>query len=216
MKYLLWIGAGLLAVGIPFGVFYDPYDLWRSTIAGEIGGSLFLIALVVSFLKKNMPMYERSIIVMVFILLIAGFGLVTGKHYTVTSYQRSMLATIRTEIGSGMIRQDKIYSSMLPVLDSYYRQKGKKSSIVEVFRKMYGASITAGTFNRNLGTADYTPEFDIQTFVSYYGDSVIQYICIDSIAKGYDLNFKNASGHFGKLQYQSILTSNGVTYERVN
>ncbi|MEI7905762.1 MAG: hypothetical protein WCI84_00245 [Bacteroidota bacterium] len=216
MKYIYWYGAGLLAIGIPYVAFYNPYDLWGSIIAGAAGAALFLLALSIYSLKQSSSRKEDVITGIVCVMLIAGFALESEKHYTMTTYQRQTLLKIRTVIGSGIIITDKIYGTMMPTLRVYYRQPEKGKKMETIFREMYGASIADGSFNKYPPLKDYVREFDIMTYVSYQGDSVVQYICIDTTARGIDEHFKNASGHTGKLQYRSTLSKNGVKYERTN
>ena len=216
MKYIYWYGAGLFAIGIPYVAFYDPYDLWGSIIAGASGSALFLIALSIYSLKQSSSRKEDVITGIVCVLLIAGFALESEKHYTMTSYQRQTLLKIRTVIGSGIIITDKIHGTMMPALRAYYRQPEKGKTMATIFREMYGASIEDKSFNKYPPLKDYVREFDIMTFVSFQGDSVVQYTCIDTVARGIDEHFKNASGHTGKLQYRSMLSKYGVKYERIN
>jgi len=218
MKLFVWIGIGSLCVGIPFIALYDPHNLWGSVIAGSIGGAGYLIMLVVRFLQDIPSRTEKSTVVFFTLLFIAGYGAYSATFHQMTTYQRTILPLIRTYLGSGVIISDKIHESMLPVLRAYHHQADdrRKKSLVAIFQERYGPSIADGSFNKYPQHSVVTSGNDPLTFVSFSGDTAIHYTCIDTVARGSNGDFVNASGHTGKLQFAATLTRNGVRYERVN
>jgi hypothetical protein len=212
MKYFWWSAAGLFCIGIPFFSFYDPYDLWNSVIAGLIGGCIYLAGLYISSFRIFASHSERFLVGVVVMLLIVSFSLLTNVHHETTALQRDRLRTIRTKLGSGVIVTDKIYETLLPVFQAYHRQAvQKQKSITAIFKERYGTAITDGSFNRYADS-----EMDAVTHLSILGDTAVHIICIDTVARGLKTDFKNSSGHFGKLEYRGTLTAKGVRYERTN
>lgn len=218
MKYFLWSGIGLVCIAAPFIAMYDPHELWGPVIAGSIGAAAYLIVLVLRSLNDLPSLFEKSAVVFFTLLFVAGYGAYTMTFREMTAFQRTILPVIRTYIGSGIIVADKIHESMLPVLRTFHHQPDDrpKRSLVAIFHEQYGPSITDGTFNKYPPRADVTTETDALTIVSFSGDTAVHYICIDTVARGFNSNFLNASGHTGKLQFAATLTRNGVRYERVN
>jgi hypothetical protein len=212
MTTFKWSIAGVLCVGIPFASLYDPYSLWGSVIAGGIGGGVYVAALVVSFWSEMPSKAERFLSATVTLLLLAGFTLLTDTQYRMSSFQHELLIKIRTVIGSGIILSDKIHESMLPVFQAYHRQpQEKRRSIVPLFHDMYPNAATDGTFN-----SDRRGEMDALTYLTFQGDTAVRYVCVDTAGRGWKKEFRNASGHFGKLEYHASLTAKGVRYERIN
>ncbi|NUN69367.1 MAG: hypothetical protein HUU02_06605 [Bacteroidetes bacterium] len=218
MKYFVWIGTGAMCVGIPFMVLFDPHDMWGSVTGGIIGAAGYLIVLVVRSQRHLPSRLEKSAVVSLTLLFLTAYGAYTATFHEMSSYQRNLLPQIRTYLGSGIIVSDKIYASMLPVLRTFHHQtdNGRKKSLVAVFRERYGPSIADGSFNTYPHHDTVTPETDALTFVSFSGDTAVHYICIDTVARGYNNEFVNASGHTGKLQFAATLSRNGVRYERIN
>jgi hypothetical protein len=212
MRFAMQCAAGCLCVGVPFFIGYDSYDIWKSVIAGSIGGGVYVSVLLIISLKHFSSSREKFLAVSGCLILMAGFASYTVIQYRMATYQHETLRKIRTVIGEGIIKSDKIYGSMMPVFRAYYGQpEGRKKTMVETFKGIHGAAISNGVFNKHQNN-----EMDIQTFVTFSGDSVVSYICVDSIAGGWNAEFKNSTGHSGKLQYRATLTQNGVSYERTN
>jgi hypothetical protein len=217
MKYFWWCAAGLLSVGVPYAVAADPFDQWNALTAGTIGGSLYTSALYIAHWRKFASATERNIAGLAVVLLIAGSSLQLYKQQQISQLQRENLRVIRTSIGEGIIVADKIYGPLLPILSAYHAQRnGVRKSISKVFRQRYAQDLSDGTFNQYPRYPDNPMVMDAVTIVTFPHDTLVQLQCIDSIAVGRDLRFRNANGQTGKLEFSATLTPEGISYERRN
>lgn len=220
MKRLLkWYGNGFVAVTVPFAVWYSPNSLWGAIIAGGAGGTLFLLSTATwMYRKKILSQLQTAIAVVISLMLSAGYFVETFQMRRMTVYQSENLHDARQWIGENIIRETKIYDSMMPVFREYYQQKKAHQNIVEIFRSHYKESLSGGTFNRYIPDPKIAPTWimDPVTIVSYSGDTLVRYAVVDTFARGRINHFLNATGQKGKLEVHAALTKRGITYERVN
>lgn len=217
MKPLLWMIAGISMIGIPFVLLMDPYDLWPALMGGTVSGSIFLSLFLILHRSLVRSTVERTMVIVTAFLLMGGMLLQVDLQRKISGFQRSNLRDTRAYIGSEIIVSDKIQESMLPVLTDFHAQSvGHRRSLKEMFLLRYGTALNDGSFNRYSNTADYTPTVDAVTVVSFTGDTAVHYRCVDTVAIGITPEFKNVSGHSGKVEYTASLTQKGVTYERLN
>ena len=218
-RILLWYGAGIAAVAVPFAIWYDPTTLWNAIIAGGIGGSVFLLSATVwMFRNKVLSLFQSSVAVVIVMLLTVGYFVETMQMRAMTRYQAENLKLVRAWISDDIMMIDKVYGSMMPVMREYYRQSGARQSLVEVFTAHYREPLRDGTFNRTLSIPGMDPSkiFDALTFVSYSGDSLVRYAVVDTFVHGTRPDFLNATGQRGKMEAHAELTKGGILYERVN
>ncbi len=216
MKFIKWFLIGSACVGIPFFTFHHPYDLWPSVIAGIAGGIFFFLLLLVVGIKKYFSKKEQFFFGFVHSIFIVSFVAYSVVFYKTTLFQRENLGSIRSQIGSQIIIGDEIYNRAIPLLRTYYDQavQKKQKPLVEVFKSLYQNKINNGIFIPNTGIPNFTgPTW---TFIQYSGDSLVKFICIDSIGKGLKADFKGFNGLMGKIQYTALITKGGVKYERNN
>lgn len=216
MKFINWFLIGSACVGIPFFALYHPYDLWPPIAAGIAGGIIFFLFLFVGSIAKHFSPKEKIFFGLAHSIFIVAFVAYSVVFYTTTSFQRENLHSIRSTIGSHIIIEDEIYRRAIVLLRTYYDQpiQGKQRSLVEVFQSLYQQKINNGMFIPNTGIPNFTgPTW---TYIQYSGDSLVQFISIDSIGKGLKGDFKGMNGLTGKIQYTALITKRGVSYERNN
>ena len=207
---VLWLLAGSLLVTVPYYIFYDAFNLWPSVYAGGIGAAIYLIALVVYFTKKGNTMKWNALLSAIVLI----FCISSYFHWTMmdakSSWRRSLLGKIRTVIGANIFQDEDICKRTIPVYAVFHKQKGKKKSIVPLFKEIHAGKVKNGMYPMS----SY-PDFSVR-YVHFSGDTMVTLVSVDTVARGLQISFKNANGSIGHLQTTTTLSAQGVHHERNN
>lgn len=211
MMIAVWFVAGCIAVGVPFYLFDDPFDLWPSLYAAAVGGTVYLFAFLYYVSRTAITMKFKVLTGFLIALFLVTNSAYWGTSDAMSAYQRELLSKIRVAIGQGILVSEDVTERALPVYASYHTQKGKKNGIVTLFKKMHGSKMKDEMF-----PGPY-PEYDAtKRFVQFYGDTAVVLVSIDTVARGREELFVNANGNTGRLQTTARITARGVDYERNN
>lgn len=207
---VLWLLAGSLLVSVPYYIFYDPYNLWPSVYAGGIGAAIYLVALLAYFMKKGNSIKKNALLSAVTLIFFVCSYLQWTTMDAMSSWQRSMLGTIRTIIGSDIFQSEDICDRTIPVYAAYHKQKGKKKNIVPLFSEIHAGKIKEGMYPMNS-----KPDFS-KRYVHFSGDTMVTLVSVDTVARGLHADFQNANGSTGRVQTTTTLSAHEVHHERNN
>jgi hypothetical protein len=208
---IIWLFAGCIFVSLPFYLFYDPYTLWPSLYASGIAAAVYLVALLIYFLRKRPGKIMSVVVSAIVVLLLVTSVLHWRSMDTMTAWQRAQLGRIRTVISDNILVSEDVCDRSLTVFAAYHSQPGTKKNIVPLFAEMYGGKIRNGFFPSANTQGDHT-----RRYVRYQGDTAVALISVDTVAHGISPAFANFNGSRGRLQTTTIITAEGVRYERNN
>jgi hypothetical protein len=208
---IFWLLAGCIFVSVPFYLFYDPYTLWPSLYASGIAAIVYIVTLLIYFLRQR-PGKTLSILVSAIAALLLVTSVIHSRTMdTMTAWQRAQLGRIRTLVSDNILTSSDACDRSIPVFAAYHSQPGVKKNIVPLFAEMYAGKIKNGLFPSAYLENDCTTRY-----VRYLGDTAIVLISVDTVAKGISPDFRNINGRAGWLQTTTTMTAREVRYERNN
>jgi hypothetical protein len=206
-----WLLTGCIFVSVPFYLFYDPLTLWPSLYASGIAAAVYLVTLLVYFLRKRPGKIVSGLAAGIVILLLVTSVLSWRTMDAMTAWQRAQLGLIRTVISDDILMSDDVCDRSVSVFAAYHSQRGTKKNIVPLFAETYAGKIKDGFFPSAYAEHDPT-----KRYVRYQGDSAVVLISVDTVAFGIRPDYRNINGSTGRLQLTTTLTASGVRYERNN
>lgn len=208
---VFWLVAGCLSVSVPFYLFYDPYTLWPSLYASGIAAAVYLIVLLVYFLRQRPGTILSVLASAVVVLLLTTSVLHWRRMDEVTAWQRAQLGRVRTVISDNMLMSEDACERSIPVFAAYHSQSGTRKSITALFAEMHAGKIKEGLF-----PSAYPDNDRSRRLVRYLADTAVVLISVDTVAHGMRPDYRNINGSIGRLQTTTTLTARGVRYERNN
>ena len=206
-KFLL---AGVIAVPAAFSLTLLFNSLWIGFTAAFITAVVWLVLFDRFFIAAS----ESRVVVRSFIvLLVIAQAFLAIQHYSQTERHTDTLRTIRTTIVSG-ISHLEMERDMQSVLRHFYMEADRSGSTLEdSFRELFEDRMADGNrFLHSLHEGDEDLNF-IYEIAS--PDSIILFISA-TFTPGNDPGYLNRTGRSGMYEARTILTQNGVRYERQN
>jgi hypothetical protein len=200
---------GIAAVLITFSLSFLFGNLWIGFWASFVVALIWIFLVDQSLVSKS----SNKVLIRTFIILF----LITQLAAAVQFYNRSdrqveNLRTIRSTIVSN-ISQIEMEKTLQHTLRHYYMETDQSESTLEdSFRQLFGDRMEeGGRFNFST-----TPDEDMNfTYDIASPDSIVLAVSA-TFTPGLDPIFENNSGKKGMYQAHTILTKNGVRYEREN
>lgn len=206
-KFLL---AGVVAVPAAFSLALLFNSLWIGFTAAFITAVVWLVLFDRFFIAAS----ESRVVVRSFIvLLVIAQAFLAIQHYSQTERHTDTLRTIRTTIVSG-ISHLEMERDMQSVLRHFYMETDRSGSTLEdSFRELFEDRMADGNrFLHSMHEGDEDLNF-IYEIAS--PDSIILFISA-TFTPGNDPGYLNRTGRSGMYEARTILTQNGVRYERQN
>src|SRR6056297_830700 len=200
---------GIVAVLFAFSLSFLFESLWIGFWAA------FLVALVWLFFvdKSLVSKSPNKVLIRTFIVLFLITQMVAAiQFYYRSDRQIDTLRTIRTTIVSN-ISQIEMEKTLQHTLRHYYMESEQSESTLEdSFRQLFGDRMEEdGRFHFST-----TPDEDMNfTYDIASPDSIVLAVSA-TYTPGLNPIFENNSGERGTYQAHTILTKNGVRYEREN
>ena len=206
-KFLL---AGVVAVPAAFLLALLFNSLWIGFTAAFITAVVWLVLFDRFFIAAS----ESRVVVRSFIvLLVIAQAFLAIQHYSQTERHTDTLRTIRTTIVEG-ISHLEMERDMQSVLRHFYMEADRSGSTLEdSFRELFEDRMADGNrFLHSMHEGDEDLNF-IYEIAS--PDSIILFISA-TFTPGNDPGYLNRTGRSGMYEARTILTQNGVRYERQN
>jgi hypothetical protein len=214
-KLILWLLAGVL---LPYAAFYlvgSTNDHWASLNIAGVVSLIFLIVLLVYFMRSPFSIKTRVITWTAFVL-VAAVGVIGWRGMEdLSKYQRRTIMEIRTVITKGIL-QVELYTPLQKTLATYYGQPGKKKETLgQVFQQLYPGG-KVGENIHDVLQADLKVDDSLRVVVTSVSDNEIGLVGYHYFSRGRNKEFKNYNGRFGLVQTKAVLTEKGVRYESEN
>lgn len=205
---------GMIAVPIAFSLSILFESLWVGYFAAFITAVIWLIFLD-RFMVSKSPNKSSKVLIRTFIgLLLITQLYVSVLYYKQTVRQVDTLREIRTTLVHN-ISHLEMEKTLQHTLRHYYLEADQTESTLEdSFRELFGDRMDDG----NTFLHERTPNDDEDMHFTYEiasPDSIILSVSA-TFTPGFDADFGNRSGQSGMYEARTILTKNGVRYERQN
>jgi len=201
---------GIVAVLIAFSLTFLFESLWLGFWTAFVAATVWLFILDRSVVSKS----SNKVLIRTFIVLF----LITQMVVAIQFYYRSdrqveTLRTIRTTIVSN-ISHIEMEKTLQHTLRHYYMESDQNNRTLEdSFRELFEDRMEDdGSFLHESTTPDEELNF---TYEIASPDSIVLEVSA-TFTPGVDPNFQNRYGQKGMYQAHTILTKNGVQYEREN
>ncbi|MDZ7756732.1 hypothetical protein [Rhodohalobacter sp.] len=201
---------GIVAVLIAFSLSFIFENLWIGYWTAFAVATVWLFILDRSIISKS----SSRVLIRTFIVLFLITQLLAAiQFYNQSVRQVEILRTIRTTIVSN-ISQTEMEKALQHTLRHYYMDSDPSETTLEnSFRELFGDRMEEG--GRFLHEHD-SPDEDMNfTYKIATPDSIVLAVTA-TYTPGIDPNFENNTGKRGMYQAHTILTKNGVRYEREN
>lgn len=204
---------GILAVPIAFSLAFLFENLWLGFFAAFITATIWLILLDRNFISKAPKKSSKTLIRTFIGLLIFTQLFASIQYYKQSVRQVDTLRTIRTTIVQN-ISHLEMEKPLQHTLRHYYLEADQTESTLEdSFRELFGDRMGDGsTFQHETPNEDEDMHF---TYEIASPDSIILSVSA-TFTPGFGTDFGNRSGQAGMYEARTILTKNGVRYERQN
>jgi len=207
----LWIVGGVVLVAAACVFTPSSTELWPALFAGGIAAIVYLLALIISILRKPVSGKARALLLIGFVLTIAALVTSSLQQRSNARWQVEQMSHIRETIARGVIRTS-MPALLLRTLETYYQQEpSKKENLAKVFQRLNG--------NATVGTNIHKPTYDqdsLKTFVQALEPDRVVLVSQELFVKGNNRHFKNYNGLEGMVQEKCILTAKGISYESEN
>lgn len=205
-----FLAAGIVSVLAAFSLALLFNSLWIGFTAAFITAVVWLVLLDRAFFAAS----ESRVVVRLFIvLLVAAQALAAIYQYNHSERHTDTLRTVRTTIVEG-ITHIEMERDLQSVLRHYYMEPNRTGSTLEKsFRDLFEDRMADGnTFLHAIHEGDEDLSF-IYEIAS--PDSIILSVSA-TYTPGMDADYDNRTGRTGMYEARTILTKNGVRYERQN
>ncbi|HWP82895.1 MAG TPA: hypothetical protein VNN76_09615 [Bacteroidota bacterium] len=209
---VLWIVGGCLLVSVVYFLAPQGTDPWPALNAAGIAALLYVIAFLVSFVKRPFSVRARvSIYAVSLVLGIAIYSAWTGMDEQ-SHWQRSQLAKINGVITHGIIASELHSTFLLPIFERYHKQESRRRvSLGALFRQTFP--------NARIGeNIRPVKEYEDSTmiYVAELSDDTVTLVGQSLFVAGKNPGFRNYNGRVGRVQARATLTAKGVMYEQEN
>ena len=204
------LAVGIAAVLIAFSLSFIFGNLWIGFWTAFATATLWLLILDRSVVSKT----SKKVVIRTFIVLLLITQLLAAiQFYNRSDRQVETLQTIRTTIVSN-ISHIEMEKALQHTLRHYYMETDQPEATLEnSFRYLFEDRMEEdGHFLHDSTDPDEEMNF---TYEIASPDSIILAVSA-TYTPGLDPNFENRSGQSGMYQARTILTKNGVRYEREN
>ena len=201
---------GIVAVLIAFSFSLLFGNLWIGFWTAFAVATIWLFILDRTVVSKSS---KKTVIRTFIVLLLITQLLAATQFYSRSDQQVETLQTIRTTIVSN-ISHIEMEKALQHTLRHYYMESDQPEATLEnSFRYLFEDRMESdGHFLHEATEPDEEMNF---TYEIASPDSIILAVSA-TYTPGHNSNFENRSGQFGMYQARTILTKNGVRYEREN
>jgi len=208
---LVWLLAGIVAVGLAFFSPANAVDPWGPLNTAGIVAGIYIVALAAYSLR---PPLSRRVRIggWIAVFVVGGSVLLAWRGYDDQShYQAVTLSKIKTVISRGIIANE-LSEPLIKTLEQYYARPAKnKKSIGTVFRDRYQGVTEGWDIHEKYAASD-----KLSVIVTSLKDNEVVLVAEDGYVKGDNPEFNNRSGNKGMMQERARLTERGISYEREN
>lgn len=211
MIILVWLLAGIVAVGLAFFSTADAVDPWKPLNSAGIVAGVYILALATYSLRP--PLSRRLRIGGWITVIIAGGSvLLAWRGFENQSHcQAVSLSKTKTVISRSIIANE-VSEPLLKTLEQYYAQTAKnKKSLGTVFRDRHQSVAEGWDIHEKYADSDR-----LSVIVTSLKDNEVVLVAEDGDANGDNPEFNNRSGNKGMMQEWARLTERGISYEREN
>jgi len=203
MRWTLITAVLLIAV---FAAVYEKTgDIWMATLLSAIPAFVFLIGVVLQFVRIAQRRWQKVVVSVVALIIIAGCAAHWLVMWRMTEWQVASLLSIRRVIYNGEVM------TMLrtPALETYlgYRRAPSGTTIGQVFRRMYPTLKPP---------VDSLIESETGPLFTSVSDTAVVLIEQAGFVEGFDSTFVNHDGRHGLAQIQMRITKEGAFYDIQN
>ncbi len=211
----LWLIVGCVLVSVAYFLPGHSPDLWPNFNAAGIAVLVYLLALLIMFVRrKDLTTRRRTIVTVLAVIAIGGGIFAWTQMQSQTEWQRRQLGKIGSIIGRG-IYTAFLSDSLLAVLDDYHHQTGrKKMTLGQIYRKRYPPGRAGDAWSSMASTGRPNPPVDM--FLDAISDTQIVVIARHPWSKGTEASFVNYRGPTGTIQVRCTLTEKGLQYDTEN
>ncbi len=211
----LWLIVGCVLVSVAYFLPGHSPDLWPNFNAAGIAVLVYLLALLIAFVRRRDLTARRRTIVGILAVLAIGGGIFAWTHMqSQTEWQRNQLGKIGSVIGRG-IYLSYLSDSLLAVLDDYHHQAGtKKMTLGQIYKKHYPPGTVGDGWSSMAPTGRPNPPIDV--FLDAISDTQVVVIARHPWWRGKESSFANYKGPIGTIQVRCTLTEKGLQYDTEN
>lgn len=205
--------SGILAVPIAFSLSILFENLWIGYAAAFLTGTIWLILLDRTIISTSQNRSSKLLMRTFIGLLLLSQLYASIQYYDHSERHRDSLHTIRTDIVES-ISHLEMEKALQQTLRHYYLESNHTELTLEdSFRELFSdRMVDDSTFLHETPTDGEEMNFRYEIASP---DSIILSVSA-TFTPGFDSGFENRSGQTGMYEASTIVTKNGVRYERQN